>query len=90
MPPMTATLSAVLIWSVELVTPAIMPENAGATRPVTIRTSVGIASPWPRPVIKSNTASGSMDGALPVIVWAINPARPANPNVSHPIPIALR
>ena len=90
MPPITATLSAVLICSAELVTPAIIPENAGATWPVTIRTSVGIASPWPRPVAKRSSASGSMAGGVPVSVWAINHARPANPEVSNPIPMALR
>lgn len=42
---MIATLSDVLTCSVELAMPAIMPESAGATRPVTMRISVGSASP---------------------------------------------
>jgi hypothetical protein len=44
-PPMTATPSAALICSAELVMPAIIPEPVAGARSMTERTSVGSAQP---------------------------------------------
>lgn len=86
---MIATLSDVLTCSVELAMPAIMPDSAGATRPVTMRISVGSASPCPNPMTKSAAASGTAASGIPTGVASINPARPTSPTISSPMPNGL-
>jgi hypothetical protein len=83
---MIATLNDVLICRVELVMPAIMPEYAGATRPVIIRINVGRASPCPKPITKRMTARGSAVGLTVIGVRTTSQARSTNPNTSSPIP----
>ncbi len=75
MPPIIATLSDVLICRVELVMPAIMPEYAGATRPVIMRINVGRANPCPKPIRNRMTARGSAAGLADIGVCATSQAQ---------------
>ncbi len=86
---MIATLRDVLICRVELVMPAIMPEYAGATRPVIMRIKVGRASPWPKPIKKRLTASGSAAGLAVVGVCVTSAASSTSPSTSSPMPTGL-
>lgn len=72
-----------------LAMPAIMPESAGATRPVTMRISVGSASPCPKPMTNSAAASGTDASGIPIGVASINHARPTSPTISSPMPNGL-